>query len=207
MKNDEVKKTSFPGYEITQEKRELERAKKEKIRQEKHLNTLPPFLMVRSGLFNEAILLAMFLIPVSEYIVTKQPSAFTEFLRVCCYILPMIALIIKYFYLLSEREILRDNLKKYANHENNKLLPISDYNFRVMANIFVQHKSKLDSRMFERMMQNPESVDDIKTATAIILGHLKSHPDNAQMILEKFTPDTIPQELQKKLKELIEKQK
>lgn len=207
MKNDDITKTSFPGYEIAQEKQELERAKKEKIKQEKRLNTLPPFLMVRSGLFNEAILLAMVLIPVSEYIVTKQPSSFTEFLRGCCYVLPTIAPIIKYFCLLSEREILRHNLKNYANHDEDNLSPISDYKFKVMAKILVQHKSKLDSRMFERMMQNPESIDDIKTASAIIFGHLKSHPDDAQMILDKFTTNTIPPELQKRLKELIEKQK
>lgn len=194
MQNDNNLKIPFPGSN-----------KKAQTPEPKQREKLPPFLMVRSGLFNEAILLAMVLIPLAEFVLTKKKGLAADFLYMFSYVIPAIVPVAKGWSLYSERKIIQSNLKKYANTDTFHLSPISGYDHRVMAKILTKYMSEHDSRLFENMMLVPKTVDDEQTALAIIQGYLKSHPDAAQSILDKF--DSIPVELKKQLEKITAKQK
>ena len=169
--------------------------------------------MIRSGVLNSGLLAAAILIPLYEYAISRAHAsgAAMEFLQLLlaagCYGVPIIFFIVQYFDLKSNEHFIQSNIEKYIYHDTDKLLPISEYDAKAMARILIQHKSKVDDRMFKRMIENPKSVNDIKTASAIIKGYLESHPEAAKDILTKFNPDTIPQNLRKKLEKLIAKQK
>lgn len=201
-------KSSFPGYDYEQAKDKNLIQEQEK--QKKYESPLPPFLMVRSGVFNEAILLSMVLIPLAEF-VFKTPNVSghfaklcAEFLRVSCYLIPPFVSCIKYFSLLSESKMVQNDLEKYASNDSHHLLSISKYSHKIMARILTEHTSKNDSRLFENIMLVPKSVEDVKTATAIISGHLKSHPEDAKLVLDRFETTTIPINLIKQLKNCTE---
>ena len=85
--------------------------------------------------------------------------------------------------------------------ESNYQIDLTDkINSDRLARILVQHISKYNPGLFDKMMQNPDSVADIKVAENIILGHLKSHPDAAQKILDAFPrKETFPKKLYSRL--------
>ena len=208
------KKIKFPGYNAEQErqkKQEQDRINKNqekarKAREEKRANSLPPFLMVRSGLLNQWL---WTLIPTAAFVgfginedKLKYPElvsgglAFLVCLTYgwCIYSHPMIKTWLK-----EDIWEIRTATNKYL-HEPNCQLDLTDkINSQKLERILVQHISKHNPGIFDKMMMNPESVTDINVAQNIILGHLKKHPADAQKILDTFDIETMPTKVQRKV--------
>ena len=215
------KKIKFPGYNAEQERKktqELDRiqrnqekarkaSKQRKAREEKRANSLPPFLMVRSGLLNQWL---WTLIPSATLVgfgineeKLKHPELVCSGLAflVCLtcgwaiYSYPIIKQCLK-----EDIWKIRTATNKYL-HEPNCQLDLTDkIDSQKLERILVQHISKHNPGIFDKMMMNPESVLDINIAQNIILGHLKSHPDAAKKILDTFDIETMPKQVQRKVK-------
>ena len=219
MNNNETKQ-AFPGYYAEQERivqqeqervaKALEKANKAEAkrvaRDKKRAESLPPFLMVRSGLLNQWV---WTLIPTAALVgfginedKLKYPKlvfgglAFLVCLTYgwCIYYHPMIKTWLK-----KDIWEIRTATNKYL-HEPNCQLDLTDkIDSQKLARILVQHISKYNPGLFDKMMQNPDLITDINVAEHIILGHLKLHPDAAQKILDTFDIETMPTKVQRKV--------
>ena len=219
--NDDAVKRAFPGYDAEQEriaKQEQERvAKAQKkadqaeakrvARDKKRAESLPPFLMVRSGLLNQWV---WSLISGGAFIglgINEEKLGRPElFLGVSGFLLsltlawatyatPQIQKALKY-----DIWTIRQETNRYMDESNYQIDLTDKINSDRLARILVQHISKYNPVLFDKMMQNPDSVADINVAKNIILGHLKSHPDAAQKILDAFPrKETFPKKLYSRL--------
>ncbi len=220
MNNDTVKQ-AFPGYNAEQErivKQEQERVAKaiEKANQaeakrmaceRKRAESLPPFLMVRAGLLNQWLWTliaggAFVRLGINEEKL-KQPELlfgatgflFTLTIAWATYATPKIKEMLK-----KDIWTIRQETNRYMNESNYQIDLTDKINSDKLERILVQHISKYNPGLFDKMMQNPDSVADINVAENIILGHLKSHPDAAQKILDAFPrKETFPKKLYSRL--------
>ena len=212
------KKIEFPGYtaeQKRQEQKEQERitenqkradeaASKRKAKEQKRRNSLPPFLMIRSGLLNQWVWLVILGIPLIPCGLNeekfKYPIIVLSFL---CYLAFMWAC----FYTDKTKPLMEIDICVIRNAISKYML-VSDYQLDLtdkiscerLAKILIQHISKYDSGLFNKMMANPESVVNMNVASNIILGHLKAHPDDAQKVLDTFDIETMPKKLYQQLK-------
>lgn len=218
--NNNTTKQSFPGYNAEQErivKQEQERVAKaiEKAnhaeakrvaRDRKRAESLPPFLMVRSGLLNQWVwpLIsggAFVGLGINEKKLDHPElllgaTGFLFFLTFmwALYVTPKIQEMLK-----NDMRNIRQEILRYM-HSPDYQIDLTDEIFSdKLARIMVQHISKYNPGLFDKMMQNPDSVADINVAENIILGHLKSHPDAAQKILDTFDIETMPTKVQRKV--------
>ena len=218
--NNDTTKQAFPGYDAEQErivKQEQERvaramekankaAAKRVARERKRAESLPPFLMVRSGLLNQwvwpLISGGAFIglginekkLEQPELFIGVSGFLFTLTTTWAIYATPKIQEAFK-------RDIwtIRQETNKYMDESNYQIDLTDKINSDKLARILVQHISKYNPGLFDKMMQNPDSVADINVAENIILGHLKSHPDAAQKILDTFDIETMPTKVQRKV--------
>ncbi|MBO4700783.1 MAG: hypothetical protein J5620_03490 [Alphaproteobacteria bacterium] len=214
------KKIKFPGYNAEQERivqqeqervaKALEKATKAEAqrvaRDKKRAESLPPFLMVRSGLLNQWL---WTLIPTAAFVgfginedKLKYPElvsgglAFLVCLTYgwCIYSHPMIKTWLK-----EDIWEIRTATSRYLIEPDYQLDLTDKINNQKLERILVQHISKHNPGIFDKMMMNPESVTDINVAQNIILGHLKKHPADAQKILDTFDIETMPTKVQRKV--------
>ena len=101
----------FPGYQ-DKKKKDEQKTEKRKMRQEKRKNALPPFLMVRGGLFDEASVVALIMIPLAEFTVGKYKNQndFAALLYICLYAVPVIFLVFKWIIMNHEKSIIKQDL-------------------------------------------------------------------------------------------------
>lgn len=218
--NNNTTKQSFPGYNAEQERivkqeqervaRAMEKADKAEAkrvaRERKRAESLPPFLMVRAGLLNQWVwpLIsggAFVGLGINEKKLEHPElllgaTGFLFFLTFmwALYVTPKIQERLK-----NDMRNIRQEILRYM-HSPDYQIDLTDKIFSdKLARILVQHISKYNPGLFDKMMQNPDSVADIKMAENIILGHLKSHPDAAQKILDTFDIETMPKKLRRKL--------
>ena len=200
-------KQSFPGYKekilATQQKKQ----EKGKKAEEKWKNSLPPFLMVRSGVFNIPTIVALIFVPIA--IRTGQidchdtfTSSLSAFIQFGCYLLPIIFFILAYEDAYSQKEIITTNLDRYIDGKVEYMLDISCYNNKLLAKNIIKGKAERNTKLFERFMQKPTSVHEAKTANAIISGHLKTHPEDVKRVIDTFETCTMPKILQRKINRL-----
>lgn len=219
--NDDAVKQAFPGYNAEQKriaKQEQERVAKaiEKANQaeakrvardKKRAESLPPFLMVRAGLLNQCV---WSLISGGAFIglginekKLEQPYLllgaidFLFFLTIlwALHVTPKIKEMLK-----KDIWTIRQETNRYMDESNYQIDLTDKINSDKLARILVQHISKYNPGLFDKMMQNPDSVADMNVAENIILGHLKSHPDAAPKILDAFPrKETFPKKLYSRL--------
>ena len=221
MNNNTAKKTEFPGHNAEQERRikqEQERinknqekarkaSKQKKAREEKRRNSLPPFLMVRSGLLNQWVWPLISCIPLALCGINQEKLS--EPARAICsgisaffvcmafgwsiYTTPMVKKWMK-----DDIWEIRMATSRYLKESDYQLDLTDQINCEKLEKILIQYISKYNPGLFDKMMMNPESVTDINVAKNIILGHLKKHPADAQKILDTFDIETMPQKVQRK---------
>ena len=126
-KNNNSEQISFPGYDDMQRKQEQKRTEQELEKQEKRKNSLPPFLMIRSGVLNPGLLAAAFLIPLYECTIAKAQfsgNLFAEFMRFAaclgCYLFPIVLFIGQYFDLKRNEHFIQSKTEKYIYHNTDK---------------------------------------------------------------------------------------
>ncbi|MBO7656502.1 MAG: hypothetical protein J6S80_02125 [Alphaproteobacteria bacterium] len=220
--NNNTTKHAFPGYNAKQERivqqeqervaKALEKANKVKAthvaRERKRANSLPPFLMVRSGLLNQWVWPLISCIPLALCGINQEKLS--EPARAVCsgisaffvcmafgwsiYITPRVNKWMK-----DDIFQIRNATSRYLKESDYQLDLTDQIDFEKLERILVQHISKHNPGLFDKMMQNPDSVADINVAENIILGHLKSHPDAAQKILDTFDIETMPTKVQRKV--------
>ena len=220
--NDDTTKRSFPGYDAEQEriaKQEQERvakaqkkadqaAAKRVARDKKRAESLPPFLMVRSGLLNQWVWPLISCIPLALCGINQEKlseparavfSGISAFF-VCMafgwsiYITPRVNKWMK-----GDIFQIRNATSRYLKESDYQLDLTDQINCEKLERILIQYISKYNPGLFDKMMQNPESVTDINVAQNIILGHLKKHPFDAQKILDTFDIETMPKQVQRKV--------
>lgn len=218
--NNNATKQAFPGYNAEQERivrqeqervaKALEKAEKAKakrvVRDKKRAGSLPPFLMVRSGLLNQWV---WPLISGGAFVglgINEEKLEQPELLLWATGFLFFLSALWPAYATPKIQEALKDDIRN-INQETRRYMDSPDYqidltdkiNSDKLARILVQHISKYNPGLFDKMMQNPDSVADINVAENIILGHLKSHPDAAQKILDTFDIETMPTKVQRKV--------
>ena len=195
-----IKTAEFPGYSEKVKKAEQREQEREQ-RKEKRKNALPPFLMVRGGLLNEALIAAMITIPLAEFVFGKytKQNDFAAFLYVCLYIIPFVIGAFKAAIMSHEKDIIKQDLYYYSWAHDYELPSVKKYECQHMAEIMARHAAKNNPEFFNNLIKNPKSVQDEKMASAIIRGHLKSCPDDIQKVLDTFQIGTIPKRLYRQM--------
>lgn len=218
--NSDTTKQAFPGYNAEQERivqqeqervaKALEKANKAEAkrvaRDKKRAESLPPFLMVRSGLLNQWV---WPLISGGAFIglgINEKKTAHPELLLGATGFLFFLTLLwashaTPEIQKMFKKDIwtIRQEVLRYMGSPDYQIDLTDKINSDKLARILVQHISKHNPGLFDKMMQNPDSVADINVAENIILGHLKSYPDAAQKILDTFDIETMPTKVQRKV--------
>ncbi|MBO4480338.1 MAG: hypothetical protein J5742_01785 [Alphaproteobacteria bacterium] len=216
-------KNKFPGYIADQERRikqgqerlarnqecaDKARAKR-KAKEEKLKNSLPPFLLVRSGWLNQWVWTLIALAAFTGFGVNHnyeklehpELAAGTVAFFLClgfswgAFVTPKIKQRLNH-----DISTIREATTKYMSEPDYKLDLTDSLNSDKLARILLQHISKYNPGIFDKMLKNPESVNDIDTAQDIILGYLKKHPSDAQKVLDTFDIETMPKKVQRKTK-------
>ena len=218
--NSDTTKQAFPGYNAEQERivqqeqervaKALEKANKAEAkrvtRERKRAESLPPFLMVRSGLLNQWV---WPLISGGAFVglgINEKKLAHPELLLGATGFLFFLTFLWALHVTPKIHEALKNDMRN-IRQEILRYMGSPDYQIDLtdeifsdkLARILVQHISKHNPGLFDKMMQNPDSVADINVAENIILGHLKSYPDAAQKILDTFDIETMPTKVQRKV--------
>ena len=203
-------KQTFPGYKEKLLAKQQKKQEKQKKAEEKWKNSLPPFLMVRSGVFNIPTIVALICVPIA--IRTGQvnchdtfTSSLSAFIQFGCYLLPIIFFILAYEDAYSQKEIITSNVDRYIDGAASYMLDISWYKNKLLAKNIIKGKAERNTKLFERFIQRPTSVNDAKTANAIISGHLKTHPEDVKRVIDTFETGTMPKLLQRKINRLSKK--
>ena len=206
----------FPGYEKNNAEKLSKTENKKVAREQKLKNALPPFLMVRAGVYNHiwwCALLALGGIAATQIPTATPTEDVIKFLLIgLCF-----GISIGAFAPIAEdkeRKVkpcikqIKEALHAYADGKTAKLA-IVDNEYKRMTAALIRYLAKNNPNIFANMIKNPASVDDMKIAEQIIRGHIKSHPEDAQVALDRFWSNTIPQRLYNKLKNITywEKQK
>ena len=192
-----------------------EQPDKTHVRKEKHRNTLPPFLMVRSGLISNWVFVCMGGC-IGASVLYQIPSAIEphsahEFTKYACILISIASAGIAIKNTIKHKSQIQDDIKiilalmmEYVNDPNCTISDLSHVrNFPKMTSILLQHMSKHNPGIFDRFIIDPKSISDTEAAQDIIIGHLKKHPEDAPKILELTTNDensiSLSYELQKKI--------
>ena len=77
--------------------------------------------------------------------------------------------------------------------------------FEVVKDI-ISHMSAQDKEFFEKVLDGTINIRDNKlladVARQIVEGHFETHPEDMQLLVETFDPDSLPKELQDMLADL-----
>lgn len=213
----EKTKATFPGYDqyvAKQQEQKQERAERaaarDALRTERRKNSLPPFLMVRAGVYNTWLIP---LLGVATMVATYESEQnLSQSMQILAGIVGAVLFVPGLIIAMStmlQAEIaattyannVRRALNNYAESaqlSSNTL--VGDNSFpRISARLLkliTRRKAKNDERLFNNMLENPASVKNTTVATNIILGHLKSHPEDAVTVLNAFSWETLPRALQ-----------
>lgn len=206
-----VNKTEKVAHEnLRAEKIQQKRHKQE----EKRKNSLPPFLMVRSGLATSWIMVLMG--AVFTVLIEKQPNVAPDdklhniALGLCMAFTVLSTQVAGFITIKNKKrmqediDIIRDEMSEYVRDPNHILNLDSVRNFPKMTTLLVRHISRHNPGVFDRFLSNPTSVSsDIETAQNIIIGHLKEHTDVAPQLLKTLHEhemwDSLSYELKKQL--------
>lgn len=197
-----------------------ENLRAEKIQQKRHKqeekrkNSLPPFLMVRSGLATSWIMVLMG--AVFTVLIEKQPNVVPDdklhniALGLCMAFTVLGTQVAGFITIKNKKrmqediDIIRDEMSEYVRDPNHMLNLDSVRNFPKMTTLLVRHISRYNPGVFDRFLSDPTSVSsDIETAQDIIIGHLKEHADVAPQLLKTLHEhemwDSLSYELKKQL--------
>lgn len=206
-----MNKTEKVAHEnLRTEKMQQKRHKQE----EKRKNSLPPFLMVRSGLATIWIMVLMG--AVFTVLIEKQPNVAPDdklhniALGLCMAFTVLSAQVAGFITFKNKKrmqediDIIRDEMSEYVRDPNHMLNLDSVRNFPKMTTLLVRHISRYNPGVFDRFLSDPTSVSsDIETAQDIIIGHLKEHADVAPQLLKTLHEhemwDSLSYELKKQL--------
>lgn len=206
-----MNKTEKVAHEnLRAEKMQQKRHKQE----EKRKNSLPPFLMVRSGLATSWIMALMG--AVFTVLIEKQPNVAPDdklhniALGLCMAFTVLSTQVAGFITIKNKKrmqediDIIRDEMSEYVRDPNHMLNLDSVRNFPKMTILLVRHISRHNPGVFDRFLSDPTSVSaDIETAQDIIIGHLKEHADVAPQLLKTLHEhemwDSLSYELKKQL--------
>lgn len=197
-------KYKFPEYTdkaLRQEKKQAEKAKEAK---EKAKNKFPPFLLVRSGLFDKTAVAALLIVPASGYFL-QYDNVLADFAVFSMWILMMIIFLIDNLCMNSEKKRIKSDIEDYIYKLEAHWQPIASYEYKRLAENIIKWKSQDDKQLFNRFINYPNEIRDERSAVAIIQGYLKSHPEDADKILEKFDIATLPSKVLKSIKKCKQK--
>lgn len=197
-------KTSFPGYDkIAAEQQEKE---KQKQQESAGRSLLPPFFMVRAGAFN-----AWLLPLVASGIITTATSmgnpqsretAFIIMLGILATLAGTIIAVANTTY--RKTKIKLDAGSIYKDLEKYIYGGDTDFGYwateyKLLFNTMVKQYAKKNPAAFAKLIENPESIDNVETAKYIILGHLQSYPQDVETVFKTFRTNTMPSDLYRKL--------
>lgn len=197
-------KTSFPGYDkIATEQQKNE---KQKLQESAGRSLLPPFFMVRAGVFKDWLLplVASGIIKTATSMGNPQSRETTFIIMLSILaawagtIWAVVATIYRKTKIKLDAGSIYKDLEKYINGGD------TDFGYwakedKLLFNTMVKQYSKRDPGIFNRLIECPESIDNIETAKQIILGHLKSNPKDAFIVLQRFDKNSLPSDLYRKL--------
>ena len=182
----------------TQDKRAAEVIARERKRDEKRRNSLPPFLMVRSGLFNGwfvtlgALILAasssFFSMQPSEYIWPDIAAGGLAFSGICY---GMISTEKKRSLLKQDIENIRDEFNRYIYDPNYSVYLIGKVYSSKLAKILIRDITAHNPYVFDKMIKDPDTITDSETQSHIISGYLRKYPSDAQKVIDTFKPEQI----------------
>ena len=115
----------------------------------------------------------------------KRRNRLPSFLIVSGWILKMLSES-RYALFQNDIETIKVGFALYSGKNDNALnLTGIIYSHRV-AKIMIGHIVKYNPGIFDKMIENPETVTDPETQSNIIASHLKEHPSDAGKVIEKF---------------------
>ena len=190
---------------------------RERARNEKRKNGLPPFLMVRSGLIKcwipTMITVGGFALSALNaqntqninYERTTWPAGIWGVLLALASINNAIKADFRRNEMKHDIEIIQSEFYRYMRN-NKYTLEFSEYvqNKKLMR-ILIEHIVKYDGGIFDKMTTNPKTVDDFDVRNDIIRGELKVHPDHAPKVIESFDEQDVSPKLYKKAQKYTER--
>ena len=200
-------KMNFTGYDEQQEKRRLaetrkrEQAARKAGREENRKNKIPAFLVIRGGALNMLIVGLIGLAGttlVTNYDYMEKSD-----------VLPMMLLVVSIYSSIlglgvapAKICIIKDVLKFVNEQVDNYLQNKGSLNMRAtkMRLMVLPYVVKQKPSIFDTFIEYPKSITDMKIAESILLAHLKSHPDDAQKILDTFNAESMPKRLYRRVK-------
>ena len=213
----ESEKATFPGYPKKKHdeiKRELEKTEhyrqKAQQREEKRKCSLPPFLMVRAGLLNSVL---PTLLSGSCLTAALINNNYQTFPRGDILISGLFVITISCFVFDQERmrrymDLMREDINTISyqlnefisNKDKDATLDLnpSTARFPKLITIMTRHFVKNNPGLFDKIIANPNSVQNMDVAENIVLGYLKKHPASAQLVLDTFNEATMPAKVYKK---------
>lgn len=150
----------------------------------KNKNLLPPFLMIRSGLFNSLIVAAA--VTAGTGLVefnladSKNAGELTEIVLV-------VALLTALAHMAAKRDCMNQDIDQVVSQMQDFKNDGSDMrlgmlHFPRMAQRLVRYMSQKDPVYFNKMVENPKSIQNSTVERDIAIGHLKSHPKDAYLL-------------------------
>lgn len=176
------------------------------MKNEKHLNrekrrenALPPFLMVRSGLLDAWIVPAV-VTALAAGIVTGTQNFHSNSPLADVALATLIFITVCYGTISTERkrklfkqdiETIKREFAMYIKHQGYPLDLVGTIYSQKLAKILIEHIVKRNPGIFDKMIQNPDSVMDPETRSNIISGYLKTRPDVADKVVNTFKAGEI----------------
>ena len=168
---------------------------RERERQEKRKNGLPPFLMVRSGLLNGWMVTAALLLLVASVgnrfagnTLCGVSAGILGFAGICYGIISTER---KYKIFKHDIKIIKDEFEWYINNPNYSVYLAGKICSPKLAKILIRDIAEHNPYVFDKMVATPDTITDPETQSHVISGYLRKYPGDAQKVIDKFEPGQI----------------
>jgi hypothetical protein len=165
-------------------------------------NLLPPFLMIRSGLLNDFVLAAALTAGtgiVESTLSSQQDVGFpTLLMAIVTCLFAAIRTSAKYDYMRQDIAYVIEQMRDLKDDNGDVRLSMS--HFPRLAQIMVRYISKKDPVYFNKMVNDPHSIQNDIVERDIAIGHLRAHPKDAYLLQNtNVNIDMLPRNLYRKI--------
>ena len=199
-------KVNFPGYDKQQEEkrknaiaRAQKRADRKAEREEKRKNKIPAFLVIRGGALNMLIVGLIGAAGLATLLAKKDYVGENLWLFLMSVSVCLTSIGLEVAPYSSEKQLhkIRNNIKD-LNDQADEYVGLHgtwDIAASKMHLMVLPYVVKQKPGIFDIFIKYPKSISDMKIAESILLTHLKSHPDDAQKVLDTFNAESLPKKL------------
>ncbi len=164
---------------------------------------LPSFLMLRGGLLNTYLVAAALAVATASPL-NLEPLQHNKYARISTASLVALIFVVTMVKASHTKHAMARDIDDVANQIDMFKRNANDFSlfapqFPKMAQILIKDMSARDPELFNKLLANPELIQNPHVMFDIVAGHLDSHPEDAGRVQSIFNLASLPRRIYRKI--------